>query len=182
MQTIGEQVTGVLRELMAQAGLGEGSLVVIGCSTSEIAGKAIGKAGSMEIGEAVVRGALLACGERGAALAVQCCEHLNRALVMQRNVAVARQYQQVQAVPYQNAGGACASAAFRMLEDPVVVEQVQGEAGIDIGDTLIGMHLKRVAVPFRSKCKQIGNAHLTMAYTRPPYIGGPRTRYTLEEA
>lgn len=177
---IGNKVFEAVTYLCEKGHVGAGSLVVLGCSTSEIAGGMIGKAGSPELGKLVVRGAMDACASFGATLAVQCCEHLNRALVLPRDAALARGYAPVSAVPYPHAGGSAASAAYRLLHDPVVVEAIAADAGLDIGDTLIGMHLKAVAVPLRPAESSIGQAHLTMAYARPKYIGGPRTQYTLE--
>lgn len=178
---IGRQVFDAVQYLITQGHVAPGSLVVLGCSTSEISGGHIGKSGSPELGTTVVRAAMDACRSLGTTLAVQCCEHLNRALVMPRDAAAARGYAPVSAVPYPSAGGSAASAAYRLLPDPVLVESIQADAGLDIGDTLIGMHLKAVAVPLRAPCSAIGQAHLVMAFTRPKYIGGPRTHYTLEE-
>lgn len=177
----GEQAFQAAQYLCEQARLKEGMLVVLGCSTSEIGGGHIGKSGSPEIGAAVVRGVMDACQSFGVAVAVQCCEHLNRALVLSGDVARARGWAPVAAVPYPHAGGAAASAAYRRLADPVLVEAIAADAGLDIGDTLIGMHLRPVAVPLRPKDGMtVGQAHLTMAFARPKYIGGPRTQYTLE--
>lgn len=180
METIARQVETAIRTLCAEGHLSPGSLLVIGCSTSEIAGKHIGKHGSMDIGFEVVAGALVGCMDTKTALAVQCCEHLNRALVIPSSIAVQRGYAEVSAVPHATAGGSCAAAAWRTFENPVLVESIQAEAGMDIGDTLIGMHLRPVAVPLRCNIAQIGQAHITMAYTRPKYIGGSRTKYLLQ--
>ena len=158
-----------------------GSLVVIGCSTSEIGGGHIGKAASPETGYAVVRGALNAARKHQVYLAFQCCEHLNRCLVVEKEYALSHFLPPVAAVPYPHAGGSTASAAYRTLENPVLVEHVQAQAGVDIGDTLIGMHLQSVAVPLRAPFSSIGQAHLTMAFTRPKYIGGARAKYSLED-
>ena len=154
-------------------------LMVIGCSTSEIAGGRIGKASVPELGEAVARAAWEAASERGVELAFQCCEHLNRALVTRREAARRFGYEEVCAVPWPKAGGPCASAAWRMLPDPVLVESVRADAGLDIGLTLIGMHLKSVAIPIRLSVPRVGEAILTAALTRPRLIGGERARYTL---
>lgn len=177
---IGDAVFNAVRFLCGEGHIAEGSLVVLGCSTSEIGGGHIGKSGSPEIGQIVVRGALDAVNTFGASLAVQCCEHLNRALVLPRDVARLHGWPPVSAVPHPHAGGSAASAYYRMLPDAALVEAIQADAGLDIGDTLIGMHLKPVAVPLRYAGAPIGGAHLTMAFTRPKYIGGPRTQYTLE--
>ncbi len=154
-------------------------LLVVGCSTSEIAGGTIGKASVPELGTAVAKTAIEAAAENGAAIAFQCCEHLNRALVMEREVAEKYGCEEVCAVPHPKAGGSCASAAYRLMKDPVLVEAVCADAGIDIGNTLIGMHLKAVAVPVRLSVKTIGEAPLTAAVTRPRLIGGERAKYTL---
>lgn len=180
MDSIAAQVETAISALFEAHHPSENDLFVIGCSTSEIAGKPIGKAGSIEIGNQVVQGALSACEKARVALCVQCCEHLNRALVIPSSIAVARQYPQVRAVPHPTAGGSCAAAAWRLFQAPALVEFVQAEAGMDIGDTLIGMHLRPVAVPVRPVVAEIGQAHVTMAYTRPKFIGGSRAKYTLE--
>lgn len=180
MENIAKQIEAAIHILCANGHLSSGSLLVIGCSTSEIAGKPIGKSGSMDIGYEVITGALAGCADTKTALAVQCCEHLNRALVVPSSIAMQRQYEKVSAVPHATAGGSCASAAWQTFTDPVLVEFIQAEAGIDIGDTLIGMHLRPVAVPLRCDITQIGYAHVTMAYTRPKYIGGSRAKYTLQ--
>ena len=154
-------------------------LLVIGCSTSEIAGGVIGHASAPEIGSEVARAAMDAAAKIGVSLAFQCCEHLNRALVVERETAEKYSLEVVCAVPYPKAGGSCASAAYRMMRDPVLVESVQADAGIDIGLTLIGMHLKSVAVPVRLETSKIGNANAVFARTRPRFIGGSRAQYAL---
>lgn len=158
-----------------------GDLLVIGCSTSEIGGGHIGKAASPETGYAVVRGAMESAEKHGVHLAFQCCEHLNRCLVVEKEYALSHFLPPVAAVPHPHAGGSAASAAYRTFQNPVLVERVQAQAGIDIGDTLIGMHLQPVAVPLRFTENAIGEAHLTMAYTRPKFIGGSRAKYSLED-
>ena len=154
-------------------------LLVVGCSTSEIAGGTIGKASVPTLGNDVASAAIDAAKAHGAVVAFQCCEHLNRALVMERTDAEKYGYEEVCAVPHPKAGGSCASAAYRMMSEPVLVESVNADAGIDIGNTLIGMHLKAVAVPVRLSAKTIGEAPLTAAVTRPKLIGGERAKYTL---
>lgn len=178
---ITRQVRDAILFLCETAHMEPTTLLVLGCSTSEILGGHIGKAGSPELGVEVVRGAMEACAMRGVWLAVQCCEHLNRALVLPQQVFVRKGYTPVNVVPHPNAGGSCAAAYFRLLPDPVVVESVQAEAGMDIGNTLIGMHIKPVVVPLRPPVPTIGRANLVMAYARPKYIGGPRARYTLDQ-
>lgn len=162
-------------ELVQKANLKEGAVVVIGCSTSEVGGGHIGKSGSLEIAEAIFSGANEALSPKGIFIAAQCCEHLNRALVVESNVA--KNYEIVSAVPKMHAGGSFATTAYLKMESPVLVEEIKADAGLDIGATLIGMHLKRVAVPLRLEVKKIGEAPLFAAYTRPKYIGGIRAQY-----
>ena len=155
------------------------SLLVVGCSTSEVAGGIIGKAGQPETGEAVVEAALEAARAFNTDVAFQCCEHLNRALVLSGAVCEARGYERVSVVPYPEAGGACAAASYRMLKNPAVVERVVADAGLDIGQTLIGMHVRPVAIPVRLGVTKIGEAVVTAARARPKLIGGERARYKL---
>ena len=180
MQTVAQQVEQAIDFLVEQGRLEAGSLIVLGCSTSEVGGGHIGKSGSPALGQTLAQAALDACARHGMHLAVQCCEHLNRSLVLPRQVAHERGYEPVFAIPHPHAGGSCAAAAYRLLSDPVLVEAIVAEAGLDIGDTLIGMHLRPVAVPLRPPMQAIGQAHLTMAFSRPKYIGGPRAQYTLD--
>lgn len=157
-------------------------LLVIGCSSSEIAGGVIGHNSTYEYGEAVARAVLDCAAEAGFAAAFQCCEHLNRALVMERAEAEARGYEIVCAVPQKKAGGSLATAAWKRMCAPVLVSQIQADAGLDIGGTLIGMHLRAVAVPVRlgAENSKIGAAPVIAARTRPRLIGGERARYTEE--
>lgn len=156
-------------------------LLVIGCSSSEIAGGVIGHSSTYELGEAVTKTALALGAELGFACAFQCCEHLNRALVIERTQAERRNLTIVCAVPRIKAGGSLATSAYKALRDPVLVEAVEADAGLDIGQTLIGMHLRRVAVPVRLSISQIGQARITAARTRPCLIGGERAKYTPED-
>lgn len=167
----------ILSEFAVQASLNPGQLVVIGCSTSEVIGKKIGTAGTVEVAEMIFRRLSQFAQGAGVSLAFQCCEHLNRALVVERAVAAERGFDEVSVVPVRTAGGAMATYAFDMLEDAVVVEFIKADAGIDIGNTLIGMHIKHVAVPVRVGQKSVGHAHVTLAKTRPKLIGGPRAVY-----
>ena len=112
--------------------------------------------------------------ENGIYLAAQCCEHLNRALVVERAAAEKYMLDEVCVRPMPKAGGSFATAVYDRMSDPVMVEHVKAHAGMDIGCTLIGMHLKDVAVPLRLSCKKIGDALVTAAYTRPKLIGGVR--------
>ena len=159
-------------------GLRPVKLLVIGGSSSEIAGGVIGHNSTYELGEAVSRAAIELAEAHGFDVAFQCCEHLNRALVMERAAAEARGYEIVCVVPQPKAGGSLATSAYRALRDPVVVLAVSADAGLDIGLTLIGMHLRRVAVPVRLSFDHIGQALVTAARTRPMLVGGERARYT----
>lgn len=180
MTEIYEQVKRAVEELLAAAdNLKEGDIVVVGCSTSEIAGQRIGTASSEAIAHEVMDAILPNVRERGLYLAVQCCEHLNRALVVERACLERYDLQQVWVKPQLHAGGAMAMRAIELFHDPVMAEDVKSlaRAGLDIGDTLIGMHLRRVAVPIRASVRKIGEANLVMARTRPKYVGGPRAAY-----
>ncbi|WP_281274508.1 TIGR01440 family protein [Aquisalibacillus elongatus] len=152
-------------------------LMVIGCSTSEIAGEHIGTSGSTEIAEAIFTALEAFRNETGIELAFQCCEHLNRALVVERHVMQERGLEEVSAIPHAKAGGSMATFAFEQMDDPVLVDSIQADFGMDLGDTLIGMHLKHVAVPLRLSQTSVGDAHATFAYTRPKLIGGERAIY-----
>ena len=181
MNEIKQAVVAAVRELtgLDRSDMRPVRLLVVGCSTSEITGGVIGKASAPEMGEAVASAVLESARAAGATAAFQCCEHLNRALVMERAAAEKYGYTEVCAVPHPKAGGSCASAAYRLMDDPVLVESVAADAGLDIGSTLIGMHLKAFAVPVRLIVKKIGEASLTAAVTRPKLIGGERAKYTL---
>jgi len=170
-----EQTKQIAAELTES--LSPGNLLVIGCSTSEITGRHIGSASSADTAAAVVDVLMPLLSERGISLAAQCCEHLNRALVVERETAERYNLIEVSVRPRPHAGGAFAAAVYDRMKNPVVVEAVGAHAGIDIGCTLIGMHLRPVAVPFRSKTTHIGEALATCALTRPKYIGGPRAEY-----
>ncbi len=179
LNQITQQALNVVTDLLGQANLKPGSLFVVGCSSSEIVGKRIGKGSSMEAAKAVFAGIYPILQERGIDLAVQCCEHLNRALILEREAAEKRGYEIVNVIPQPQAGGSFAVTAWNAFQDPVAVEAVRAEAGIDIGGTLIGMHLKNVAVPVRTSEKQIGEAMVLCARTRPKFIGGPRAVYQI---
>ena len=171
------QARTVVTELLEQANMRPGSLLVIGCSSSEMVGEKIGKGSSMGAAQAAFAGIAPVLREQGIELAVQCCEHLNRALIMERRVAEKRGYEIVNVVPQPKAGGSFAVTAWNAMEDPVAVEEIKAEAGIDIGGTLIGMHLRRVAVPVRTSLNKIGDAIVLCARTRPKFIGGCRAVY-----
>lgn len=176
-EMIESQVRAALEELLEQAEVRPGGLVVVGCSSSEILGGRIGHDSSPEAGAAAARGALEAVRSRGLYLAAQCCEHLNRALILEREAADRLGYEPVCVRPRPKAGGSFATAVWERLKDPVAVERVRADAGLDIGLTLIGMHLKEVAVPVRLENGRVGQALVAAARTRPRYIGGPRAEY-----
>ena len=176
-EEIKKQTQQLFCEVIKKASLKEGDLLVVGCSSSEIRGEQIGKGSSVETAEAVFSVLYPMVQKEKIFLAAQCCEHLNRALIIERAAAEKYGYEPVSVVPKPKAGGSFATMAYTYFEDPVAVESVQAKAGIDIGETLIGMHLKAVAVPLRTEIRQIGNARGNAAFTRPKYIGGCRTHY-----
>lgn len=171
------QAANAATELLAIASLPAGSLVVIGCSSSEIDGEHIGKGSDPDAAKAVLEGVMPVLEAHGLYLAAQCCEHLNRALVIEREAAEKFGYEPVCVRPKPKAGGSFATAAYEYMRDPVAVEHVRASAGLDIGCTLIGMHLKDVAVPLRLGVKTIGRATVSAARTRPKLIGGARAEY-----
>jgi uncharacterized protein (TIGR01440 family) len=174
---IGRQTAAAAEQLLSEAGLKQDRILVVGCSTSEVHGKAIGSSGSAEIAEAILTSLLTACKKYQIHLAVQCCEHLNRALVVERQVMEKYGLEEVNVIPVPHAGGSLGARAMLQFDDPVVVEAIQAHAGLDIGCTLIGMHLKPVAVPVRLSQDHIGKALLIAARTRPKLIGGDRAVY-----
>lgn len=175
------QAAEVLRELAETAGLGPGKLVVIGTSTSEVAGQRIGTAGARQIAAELYQGLMAVRAEFGFDLAFQCCEHLNRALVVERDVLERLHLTEVSAVPVRTAGGAMAAEAYVRFKDACLAEELYAHAGLDIGETLIGMHLRRVAVPLRLKRRFVGQARVNAAMTRPKLIGGERAVYSLPQ-
>lgn len=175
LEEIRQQAEALARELIIEAKLTAGQTVVVGCSSSEIAGRKVGSFSSPEIGKAVFEGLMTVFREQGILLAAQCCEHLNRALIVERSTAAGREI--VNVVPQPKAGGSFATAAYQGFSEPVAVEEFSADAGLDIGGTLIGMHLKRVAVPLRLSVTHIGEAPINAARTRPRFIGGVRAAY-----
>ena len=175
--TIYQQARQAAEELLSSAKLQEGDLLVVGCSSSEVSGSKIGTDSRPDTAQEVFSGVYDAAKEHGVFLAAQCCEHLNRALVVEASYARAHDLEIVNAVPQPKAGGSFATAAYQNFAQPVLVESVRADAGLDIGATLIGMHLKKVAVPVRLSVKHIGEAILIAARTRPKYIGGARAVY-----
>ena len=171
------EITKITEELIKKSELKTNQLLVVGCSTSEIIGGVIGHNSSFDTGKAVANTIINICNEHGILLAAQCCEHLNRALIVERETAEKFGYEIVSVVPKPKAGGSFATAVYEEMNDPVAVEFVKADAGLDIGSTLIGMHLKHVAVPLRLSVQQVGNAYVTAAKTRYKYIGGERANY-----
>lgn len=179
VKMIQKDVRSVVNQLIEEKAVA-GGLFVIGCSTSEIAGERIGTSGSEAIAEVLFDELKRLEDQAGVNLVFQCCEHLNRSLVVERSVLEQQRLVEVAAVPVAKAGGSMASFAYKHMHDPVLVESIEAHGGLDIGDTMIGMHLKRVAVPLRIPQKSIGHAHITVAKTRPPLIGGPRAMYVTQ--
>lgn len=177
MKEIESQSKQAIEELLDAAKLKKGDLIVIGCSSSEMIGSRIGKNSSLEAAQAAFTGIYSVLQQRGIRLAVQCCEHLNRALVMEEETAEHFGYDIVNVRPQPKAGGSFATTAWRAFEHPVAVEHIKAKAGLDIGGTLIGMHLKDVAVPVRLSINKIGQANILCARTRPKFIGGERANY-----
>ncbi|AUO06852.1 hypothetical protein NS115_12290 [Paenibacillus jamilae] len=175
------QTASVVREIAEAASLKAGRLLVIGASTSEVAGSRIGTAGALDVAQQVLSGVESVRREYGFDVAFQCCEHLNRALVVERSLLERLGLMEVAAVPIRTAGGSMATVAYRSMDDACLAANVQAHAGIDIGETLIGMHLRPIAVPFRPSLRWIGEARVTAAFTRPPLIGGQRAVYSLEQ-
>ncbi len=177
---INAQANAALDELFAAADtLRAGDIFVVGCSTSEVMGKMIGTGSNEDAAKAIMDAVLPRVRERGLFLAVQCCEHLNRCLVVERMCMEKFGLQQVWVKPQLHAGGAFSMQAVARFDEPVMVEDLRGRAsaGMDIGGTFIGMHLHPVVVPVHAKTRKIGEANLTMARTRPKYVGGPRAQY-----
>lgn len=177
MTQIITQTKQIAAELLQAAHLQPGDILVVGCSSSEVAHHQIGSYSSAEIGEAIFTTLNDIVSKQGVALAAQCCEHLNRALIIERETALSRHLPMVNVVPQLKAGGSFATAAYHHMKAPVAVEFLKAQAGIDIGDTLIGMHLDAVAVPVRTSITEIGSAHVVCARTRLKYIGGERAAY-----
>lgn len=172
-----QQAKTAVLEIIEQAKIGKGSIFVVGCSSSTVKGENYGKASSMEIAQAIFDGIYPELKSRGIFLVAQCCEHLNRAIITEREAAEKLREPEVNVVPQPKAGGSFATITYNTLENPVAVEHIKADAGIDIGGVLIGMHLKEVAVPLVISVKNIGKAHITSARTRPKFIGGERAHY-----
>ena len=164
-------------ELLEQSNIKSGEILVVGCSSSELLGGTIGKNSAPEAADALLEAVYPLLCEKGIFLAAQCCEHLNRALIIERECAQKYGLEIVCVVPQPKAGGSFATAVYKKMKDPVAVECIKAHAGIDIGATLIGMHLKAVAVPVRLSISKIGEAPIVCARTRPKFIGGERAKY-----
>ncbi len=171
-------LTQAVTELLHVANMKPGQILVIGCSTSEITGHHIGQKSNLNTAYQVMDVMLPLAKENKIFLAIQSCEHLNRALVVEEECATKYNLEIVNVLPHETAGGSLATSAMARFANPIVVENIKGHAGIDIGDTFIGMHLKPVVVPVRTSVNKIGYAHLTIARTRPKFIGGARAKYS----
>lgn len=177
MKNITEKTEKLIKELIEKSNLQKGDVLVVGCSSSEIVGNEIGHGSSVEAAEAVFEGLYPILREKGIYLAAQCCEHLNRAIIVEKDYAQKKGLEIVNVVPQPKAGGSFATVCYKNFESPVAVEFIRADAGMDIGSTLIGMHLKHVAVPVRLSENKIGFANVTFARTRPKCIGGIRAVY-----
>ena len=177
-RTIYQQTSAVIEELDKKAKLKAGSIVVVGCSTSEVLGASIGTNSNPDTAKEIFAALYDYTKAHGIYLAIQCCEHLNRAIITERAAVPGAEI--VNVVPQPKAGGSLATAAFAGFDEPVAVENIRADAGIDIGFTLIGMHLKPVAVPLRLENNRIGHAMIIAARTRPKFIGGERAVYNKE--
>ena len=172
-----EQLSACVDYLAKAGSLKPGAVMVLGCSTSEVAGGHIGKNSVPELGDAIALAMMTACKRHGLRPVFQCCEHLNRALVMEQSTLDDLRLTQVNAMPVPKAGGSVGAAAYKRFASPALAVSIQADAAIDVGDTLVGMHLRPVAVPVRMEGAQVGQAHVVMAYSRLPYIGGGRAQY-----
>lgn len=177
IETIKNQAKKVAELVVQNSKIKKGEILVVGCSSSEISGGKIGAQSSPEIGSAVLDSIYSVTSNLGIYLAAQCCEHLNRALIIEYEAAQKYGLEIVNVIPQPKAGGSFATAAYKKFSNPVAVEKIQAHAGIDIGNTLIGMHLRPVAVPLRIEQLLIGKANVVCARTRPKFIGGARAAY-----
>lgn len=177
LEEIKNQARQAVEELLEIAKLKPQEILVVGCSSSEIGGHKIGSDSSVELAKAVFEGIYPVLQVHGIYLAAQCCEHLNRCIILEQAAAEKYGYEPVNVVPQPKAGGSFATTAYQNFQNPVAVETIKAHGGMDIGDTLIGMHLKQVAVPVRLSLSSIGEAHLVCARTRPKFIGGERAHY-----
>ena len=178
MNNIYEAAKVITEELVEKSNLKKGNIVVIGCSTSEVIGEQIGTNSDPNVAEELFRGIKEVLDQYELYLAAQCCEHLNRAIVVERAAVPFAEI--VNVIPQKKAGGSFATTAYSHFQDPVVIEEIKADAGLDIGGTLIGMHLKKVAVPLRLSENKLGNTRILAARTRPKFIGGIRANYDSE--
>lgn len=176
-QALRQQVTQTVQEILTAAHLRQGDTFVLGCTTSEVVGGQIGQASNPAVGDWIVTSMLAVLKPLGIHLAVQGCEHINRACAVERATAEAKGWEIVNVIPGIHAGGSCSMAAFQHFTDPVEVEHIVAQAGVDIGDTSIGMHVAFVQVPVRPSQTELGGAHVTALRSRPKYIGGQRAQY-----
>ena len=174
---IENEASKAVSEILAVAKLKKGDIFIVGCSSSEVLGEKIGTNSSVDVADAIFKGIYGVLSQNEIHMAVQCCEHLNRAVILEGAVAEKKGYDAVNVKPQPKAGGSLGTLAFERLENAVAVEKISASAGIDIGLTMIGMHLKSVAVPVRISLKKIGNAPIVCARTRPKFIGGSRAVY-----
>ena len=165
------------KELIEKSNPAKGDIFILGGSSSEIQGKTIGSKTNLNLGETIIKSFLKLIKNENIFLAVQGCEHTNRALVVERECLKKYNLEEVNIIPHRDAGGGLATAAYNNFKDPVMVDEIKGHLGMDIGDSFIGMHLKNVVVPVRLSVKNIGKAHLTAARTRPRLIGGDRAKH-----
>lgn len=177
LEKIGSDTRQIVLDVLDKAALVEGDIFVLGLSSSEVVGGHIGQSSSLEVGQVIVKTILDILEEKGIFLAVQGCEHLNRALVVERALANKKDLEIVNVLPTLHAGGSGQLAAFQYMKDPVEVEFIVAQAGLDIGDTAIGMHVKHVQIPIRPILKELGAAHVTALASRPKLIGGARAAY-----
>ena len=177
LERIKEEARAIVSELIEVSGLKAGQILVVGCSSSEITGNKIGKASVPSVADALLDGIFPLLKEKGIYLAAQCCEHLNRAIIIEAECAERIGADPVCVIPVPKAGGSFAAACFKRFENAVAIEHIKAHAGLDIGGTLIGMHLREVAVPVRLSRKTLGEANILCARTRPKYIGGARAVY-----
>ena len=177
--SIKEQCQVAVKELIEVAKLSKGNILVVGCSTSEVVGSKIGTNSDPDTAKEIFDGIYNVLKKKGIYLAVQCCEHLNRAIVIEKDAQP--NAEEVNVIPQKKAGGSLATVAYSEFKSPIVVEEIKADAGLDIGNTLIGMHLKKVAVPVRLSVNKIGNAPIVCARVRPKFIGGVRAIYDQEK-
>ena len=180
LEQIKAQSKQAAEELITGAKLKKGDLVVVGCSSSEVGGSKIGTNSSLEVAQAIFAGIYPVFKENGIYMATQCCEHLNRAIIVEKEYADKMGIDQVNVIPQPKAGGSFSTTAYKEFEHAVAVEKIRADAGMDIGDTLIGMHIKEVVVPLRLSVKKIGEANLVCARRRPKFVGGSRAVYDPE--